>query len=167
MEIPPPEPPPELVLEPPQVPVTPEVALPPKPPPPPKPPRPRQVMPRPVPAEPPPPVSAPPAAAPSPSPPSPAAAASWQSRLLAHLTRFKRYPAAAQMRREQGVALLRFSMTPAGEVLSFRLERSSGHALLDQETLELIRRAQPLPALPPEMGQQPIELVVPLRYELR
>ena len=71
------------------------------------------------------------------------------------------------MRREQGVALLRFSMTPAGEVLSFRLAARSGHAALDQETLELIRRAQPLPALPPEMGQQPIELVVPLKYELR
>jgi protein TonB len=165
VEIPPPEPPPELVLQPPQAPATPEVAVPPKPPP--KPPRPRQITARPVPAEPPPPVSAPPAAAPSPSPPSPAVAASWQSRLLAHLTRFKRYPPAAQMRREQGVAMLRFSMTPGGEVLSFRLERSSGHSLLDQETLELIRRAQPLPALPPEMGRQPIELVVPLRYELR
>jgi periplasmic protein TonB len=44
---------------------------------------------------------------------------------------------------------------------------SSGHTLLDQETLELIRPAQPLPALPSEMGQQPIELVVPLRCELR
>ena len=121
-----------------------------------------------MPAEPPPPVApAAPAQAPAPAASSPAAAANWQSRLLAHLTRFKRYPPAAQMRREQGVALLRFNMTPGGEVLSFRLERCSGHAALDQETLELIRRAQPLPALPPEMRQQPIELVVPLRYELR
>ena len=71
------------------------------------------------------------------------------------------------MRRQEGVALLWFRMTPAGEVLAFRLERSSGHALLDQETLELIKRAQPLPALPPDMPQQPIELVLPLRYELR
>ena len=88
--------------------------------------------------------------------------------MLAHLTRFKRYPPAAQMRREQGVALLRFSMTPAGEVLSFPAGRAVRvMPLLDQETLELIRRAQPLPALPPEMPQQPIELVVPLKYELR
>jgi protein TonB len=71
------------------------------------------------------------------------------------------------MRREQGVVLLRFRMTPAGQVVSFKLERSSGHALLDQETLDLIQRAQPLPALPNDMPQQPIELVVPLRYELR
>ena len=31
----------------------------------------------------------------------------------------------------------------------------------------MIRRAQPLPALPADLPQQPIELVVPLRYELR
>jgi len=71
------------------------------------------------------------------------------------------------MRREQGVALLRFRMTPAGQVVSYRLERSSGHALLDQETLDLLQRAQPLPALPEDMAKQQIELVVPLRYELR
>ena len=121
VEIPPPEPPPELVLEQPPVPVIPEVPVPPKPPPPPekKPPRPRQVVPRP--SEPPPPTAAPaaPAEAPAPAASSAAAAANWQSRLLAHLTRFKRYPPAAQMRREQGVALLRFKMTPSGEVLVF------------------------------------------------
>jgi protein TonB len=170
VEIPPPEPPPELVLEQPPVPVIPEVPVPPKPPPRPekKPPPPRQVVPRVTPNEPPPPIAEPaPAEAPAPAASSAAAAANWQSRLLAHLTRFKRYPPAAQMRREQGVALLRFKMTPSGEVLSFQLARSSGHAALDEETLELIRRAQPLPALPPDMPQQPIELVVPLKYELR
>lgn len=163
VDMPPPEPPPELELKPIEVPIKPEVALPTKPPP--KRPPPRPVAPRTTLAEaPPPPAAAAPAA---PAPASPAAAATWQSRLLAHLTRFKRYPPASQMRREQGVAMLWFRMTPAGEVLAFRLERSSGHALLDEETLALIRRAQPLPALPPEMPQQPIELVVPLRYELR
>jgi protein TonB len=117
--------------------------------------------------EPAPPVQASPPASPAQAAPSAAAVANWQSRLLAHLTRFKRYPPASQMRREQGVALLRFRMTPAGQVVSFKLERSSGHALLDQETLDLIQRAQPLPSLPDDVPQQQIELVVPLRYELR
>jgi periplasmic protein TonB len=87
----------------------------------------------------------------------------WQSRLLAHLERCKRYPPTAQMRREQVVALLRFSMTRAGAVVTFRVERSSGHQVLDHETLQLIQRAQPLPELPQDL----IELVVPLRFELR
>ena len=71
------------------------------------------------------------------------------------------------MRREQGVALLRVTMTRLGTVTGFRLERSSGHQLLDQEILELIQRAQPLPPMPPEMTQQTVEIVVPIRFELR
>jgi protein TonB len=166
-DIPLPEPLPEPVLEPPPpAPITPEVPLPPKPPPPKRLPPVRPAAPRTTPVDPAPPVQASPAS-PAQAAPSAAAVATWQSRLLAHLTRFKRYPPTAQMRREQGVALLRFRMTPAGQVVSFKLERSSGHALLDQETLDLIQRAQPLPALPNDMPQQPIELVVPLRYELR
>jgi outer membrane biosynthesis protein TonB len=35
--------------------------------------------------------------------------------------------------------------------------------VLDHETLQLIQRAQPLPELPQDL----IELVVPLRFELR
>ena len=68
---------------------------------------------------------------------------------------------------DDALAMLRFSMTRAGVVMSFRLERSSGHRALDQETLDLIQRAQPLPALPPEVAQEVIELVVRVRFELR
>ncbi|MEJ0018969.1 MAG: energy transducer TonB [Acetobacteraceae bacterium] len=169
IELPPPELPPELLMEPPPVPVTPAVPLPPKPPPPKRPPPVRPVSPRPVAAEPTPPPAAPPpaAAAPAATAVSPAAAATWESRLLAHLKRAMRYPTQAQMRRQQGVALLWFRMTPSGEVLAARIERSSGHEVLDEESLALIRRAQPLPALPPDMPQQTIERVIPLRYELK
>jgi protein TonB len=38
---------------------------------------------------------------------------------------------------------------------------------LDAEALALVQRAQPLPPLPPEMEQATIELVVPLRFQLR
>ncbi len=164
--LPPVEPPPpvaasepaEAVLPPPPPPIAPK-----KPPPRAAPPRREQV--RPI-AEPPPPTAPP--ATPQPAAAAPAQVpATWQSRLLAHLMRFKRYPAAAQARCEQGVALLRFTMTRDGIVTGFRVERSSGHPLLDQEVLDLIQRAQPLPALPPEMAEPGLELVVPIRFELR
>ena len=71
------------------------------------------------------------------------------------------------MRREQGVALLRVAMTRSGAVAGFRLERSSGHQLLDQEVLDLLQRAQPLPPIPPEMTRETVEIVVPIRFELR
>ena len=114
------------------------------------------------------PVQAPVAPAPSVSRETVAAATtSWQSRLQAHLARFKRYPPEAQMRRQEGTPLLRFTMTRDGRVLSFGLANSSGHEALDREALSLMERAQPLPTLPPEVPQSTIQLVVPLRFQLR
>ena len=184
-EPPPPEPPPVLEPEPPPPepepppppPQTLELPPPPKPAPPPPPPRPQPPKPRPPVVQPvaPVPRPAPPVPAPAPVAPAPsvsretvaAATTSWQSRLQAHLARFKRYPPEAQMRRHEGTPMLRFSMTRDGRVLSFGLAGSSGHELLDQEALSLIQRAQPLPPLPPEVPQSTIQLVVPLRFQLR
>jgi protein TonB len=96
-----------------------------------------------------------------------AAQASWRDRLVAHLQRHKRYPAGAQARREQGVAVLDFSMDRNGRVLSSRIARSSGVAELDAEVLAMIQRAQPLPPFPPSMTQGQMSLSVPLRFSLQ
>jgi protein TonB len=98
---------------------------------------------------------------------SPQMAASFQAALLAHLERFKRYPRAALMRRDQGTATLRFTMDRAGHVLAAALEHSSGHESLDDEVIAMVKRAEPLPAIPPEFSQTQLELVVPIRFVLR
>lgn len=98
--------------------------------------------------------------------PSSTAVPAWQRLLLSRLEQVKRYPSAAQFRREQGVATLRFTMDRHGRVLSARIEKSSGSDALDAETLALIRRAEPLPEPPPEVTGNSIELVVPVRFHL-
>jgi protein TonB len=90
----------------------------------------------------------------------------WQGLLLARLSAVKRYPAAARFHHQQGVVLLRFSIDREGRVLSARIEKSSGVDSLDQETLALIQRAQPLPKPPAEMPGNPIVLVVPIEFSL-
>jgi protein TonB len=96
-----------------------------------------------------------------------AAAASYRSILAAHLQRFKQYPNDARARGEQGTALLTFTVTRDGRVTSSRLARSSGHAALDQETMALIRRAQPLPPFPPEVTLRADTYTVPFSYTIR
>ena len=91
----------------------------------------------------------------------------WQGTLRAHLERHKRYPSAAQFRRQQGVTYVRFAMNRAGTVLWARLERGSGHDRLDDESLALMERAQPLPPPPPEVAGEPIEIVVPIQFFLK
>jgi protein TonB len=91
----------------------------------------------------------------------------WQQLLLAHIERQKRYPSLARRRRQEGVTYLRFVMDREGQVLSARIERSSGYAILDEETMALIERAAPLPAPPPEVSGKQIELIVPVQFFIR
>lgn len=92
---------------------------------------------------------------------------SWQGLLLGHLERHKRYPRSAQARRQEGVAQVRFTLDREGRVLSVRLEKTSGFESLDEETVAMVQRASPLPAPPPEIAQDRMELVVPVQFFLR
>jgi protein TonB len=90
---------------------------------------------------------------------------SWQMRLLAHLIRYKRYPADAQMHRRQGTAIVALRLLPDGSVASARLQSGSGTDALDQEAVALIGRAQPLPV--PEGNTRPIDIAVPIQFFMR
>ena len=92
---------------------------------------------------------------------------SWQTNLMRQLQRFKRYPALAQSRKEEGVVLLSFSLDRSGHVLAHSIARSSGHLDLDNEVLAMIMRADPLPPFPASMTQTQIDLTVPIRFSLR
>jgi protein TonB len=54
-----------------------------------------------------------------------------------------------------------------GYVLSVRLERGSGYGALDEEALDLLERAQPLPSIPDSMADETLEIVVPVEFSLR
>jgi protein TonB len=89
------------------------------------------------------------------------------ARLQAWLERHKEYPRRAQLRRQQGTALLYFVMDRDGDVLEYRVEESSGHTLLDREVAAMIERAQPLPEIPEDFGRSRLELLVPVQFHLR
>jgi len=87
--------------------------------------------------------------------------------LSAWLERHKQYPSRAQRRRQEGTVDLRFVVDREGNVLSYKIERTSGYALLDREVEKMIRRAEPLPAMPNELVQASLELVVPVSFYIR
>ncbi|MFT4091499.1 MAG: TonB family protein [Asticcacaulis sp.] len=105
-----------------------------------------------------------------PAPPAPSASSSpqtWQTKLMSHLERNKRYPSEARSRRQQGVVWVRFSMDREGRVLSSKVDRSSGHAALDREALNMLKRSVPLPKPPEEVSGNPIEITVPVEFFIR
>lgn len=111
--------------------------------------------------------------APTPAAPSPgnttsrAQIASWRELLMARLQQTKRYPASAELRRQEGVVTLAFTVDRSGHVLARRIAKSSGVSALDEEVMAMVKRAEPLPAFPPAMTQQSVNLNVPIRFSLR
>jgi protein TonB len=91
----------------------------------------------------------------------------WKSQVAGLLERNKRYPAAAQARRQQGVVRLFFSLDRNGHVVATRVVKSSGSATLDREAMALVRRAQPFPPPPRELAGANVGLTVPIRFNLR
>lgn len=106
----------------------------------------------------------------APAPPAPQVSSNapdtWEGRVLARLQKYQRYPGAAKSGRQQGVTFIRFRMNREGHVLSSSLERSSGFPMLDQAALDTLRRADPLPKIPPQRPDE-IELVTPFEFYLR
>jgi protein TonB len=94
------------------------------------------------------------------------AEATWEGRLLGHLQKHRRYPRQAERLRQQGVVYVRFAVARDGAV-SVEAGRSSGFALLDQETLDTVQRASPVPAPPAEVAGDPVQVMVPVSFFLR
>jgi periplasmic protein TonB len=93
-----------------------------------------------------------------------AAAASYRGQVIAHLTRFKRYPLAAETRGAEGTPVVSFSLNDGGGVASVSLARSSGHPDIDAETVAMVRRAVPFPAPPPGA---PDAITAAISFQLR
>lgn len=184
-----PEPEPEPEIEQPKLVEAPEPEIelppppPPKPKPKPKPPKPKKPEPKPepepVPEEPKPAEELPPAQ-PSQQARAPENAAtqsassqaaqgqpSWESLLLGHLNRHKRYPHDARQRGQEGTVKVRMVIDSQGRVLDHQVLAGSGSRSLDRATLQMIRRAQPLPAPPAELLKNgSLEVIAPFVYSL-
>jgi TonB family protein len=67
------------------------------------------------------------------------------SEILSRIEGAKRYPKAARRMHMEGKATVRFKIKADGKVDSVELVESSGSEILDQASLETVRRAVPLP----------------------
>lgn len=94
-------------------------------------------------------------------------AADYYSLLMAHLQRKKHYPAEAKQARQQGIVTVRFTVDRGGAVTASAIKTTSGHALLDQATLDLMQRVSPLPPIPREMARDSLTISLPIDYALR
>ncbi len=91
------------------------------------------------------------------------AASDFQRALLAHIESYRRYPDQTKGLRPQGTVQIVFAMDRQGKVLGIWIDRSSGSDALDREAIATVLRAQPLPAIPPDLPE-PLNIVLPVVF---
>ncbi len=85
--------------------------------------------------------------------------------LWARIEQLKRYPRQARTRRWEGKVVLEAVIRHDGTILECLVAESSGHGLLDQDAISVLRKASPL-ALKHPLGKEQITILVPIAYRL-
>jgi periplasmic protein TonB len=92
--------------------------------------------------------------------------AAYRRRLGELLAGQQDYPRVAALRGWEGEVRLRLRVARKGNLLAVALDRSSGFTVLDQHALALLADLGSLPPLPEGLGDNEIQVVVPITYKL-
>jgi protein TonB len=125
----------------------------------------------PAPSSPAPAARAEPAAAPA-APPAtesadPATIGQYRIAVIAAARRFKRYPRIAMDNNWEGKAEVRLVIGPDGNIASVSIKTPSGFEVLDQQALDMIRRAKPQAPIPATLRGKGFTIDVPVVFSLR
>lgn len=94
------------------------------------------------------------------------ALARYRQRLTSLLARQQTYPRIAEMRGWEGEVRLRLRVARKGQLLAVALDRSSGHAVLDEHAAAMLAELRSLPPFPEAVEGSEILVVVPINYRL-
>jgi len=86
----------------------------------------------------------------------------WQRELLAHLSKYKRYP--SERTHKSAQILVALDLDRAGHVVAASIVKSSGDAAFDKAAIAMIERANPVPAPPPAIADQGLTFSLPVIF---
>jgi protein TonB len=90
----------------------------------------------------------------------------WLAKALWHrVAMLKRYPHTARVNHLEGRVLLRVVIKEDGHIRDLQVAESSGHWVLDQDALQVVRRACPLKLAQP-LGRSHVVVQLPINYRL-
>ncbi|CAN1485410.1 TonB Periplasmic protein TonB, links inner and outer membranes [Methylophilaceae bacterium] len=91
---------------------------------------------------------------------------SYSSLLTNAIAKYKQYPKIAQMRGWQGTVIVDLEIDIKGAVISVKIKKSSTYEVLDNEALEMIKKASPFPAPPESLRGKNFNVLVPISFKL-
>ena len=84
------------------------------------------------------------------------------------IEKFKLYPDEARSQGMQGETVVRIRIDRQGTIRYYILERSTGFQLLDKAAIDMVKRANPVPAVPNDYPQGDlIEFLIPVNFHLQ
>jgi protein TonB len=93
--------------------------------------------------------------------------AQYRLALIGAAKRDKTYPARAVDRGWEGRVEIRLVIGSDGELARALVQRSSGHDVLDRQTLEMFRAAHAVTPVPSALRNREFAVEVAVRYELK
>ena len=98
--------------------------------------------------------------------PDPAQLERYGRSLSSLLARQQNYPRIAALRGWEGEVQLRVTIARKGNIVATQIVRSSGFEVLDQNAVQLVSSAGPLPRPPEHLQNREIQVIVPVHYKL-
>ena len=98
--------------------------------------------------------------------PDPAQLERYGRSLSSLLARQQNYPRIAALRGWEGEVQLRVTIARKGNIVATQIVRSSGFEVLDQNAVQLVTSAGPLPRPPEHLQNREIQVIVPVHYKL-
>lgn len=91
--------------------------------------------------------------------------ATWERELIAHVDKHKKYPSDRSRRNADIIVNLVLDRT--GKVVSVSIAKSSGDNAFDQAALDMLRRADPVPAPPALIADDGLSFFLPVQFRPR
>ena len=91
---------------------------------------------------------------------------SYSSLLANAIAKYKQYPKIAQMRGWQGTVIADLEIDSKGSVVSVKIKKSSTYEVLDNEALEMIKKASPFPTPTESLRGKNFNVLVPISFKL-
>ncbi|MFM8551983.1 MAG: energy transducer TonB [Nitrospiraceae bacterium] len=91
----------------------------------------------------------------------------WLAQTIrSRVEQLKHYPHMARANRWEGRVVLRAVIGEDGQLVDLTIAESSGHSVLDDAAVDVLKKAAPL-ALPQPLGRSQVVVQVPISYRLR
>lgn len=91
---------------------------------------------------------------------------SYTNQLTRAIAKQKKYPKIAQMRQWQGEVLLNVEIDPQGNLVKTEILEGSRYKILNNEAVDMVKRAAPFPNPPEELQKRNFTVLVPISFKL-